>query len=185
MQAIRLHDPARAPANWMQIVRPGQFMLFSKDLDSGAPCDLEGRPFADVALATGVLCDSMAEVRLVAEAAVARVPSLRIDVFDAEGRANPALLTVLHPARAAAADTHPRVLGRRRWIAWSLIAAAIPLLAYAIVERTHRDIILPAFLGLNMLLAAGRLLWFNLGVRETERARQERLRRHEGGTAAS
>jgi hypothetical protein len=37
------------------------------------------------------------------------------------------------------------------------------------------DIILPVFIGINMILAAGRLLWMNLTVRETEHAREERL----------
>jgi hypothetical protein len=30
-----------------------------------------------------------------------------------------------------------------------------------------------------MIIAAARLLWFNLAVRETERVRQDRLRQHE------
>jgi hypothetical protein len=104
---------------------------------------------------------------------------LRIDIFDAEGRANPPLLTLLHPSRARDADTHPRVLRTRRIIAWTLIAAGIPLIVFAYVEHRDREIILPAFIGINMLIAAGRLLWFNLGVRETERIRQDRLRRHD------
>lgn len=168
----------------MQIVAPGQFALFGKDLDSGMPCDLEGQPFTDPALATCVICDSLAEGRSVAEAAVAAVRSLRIDVFDADGRANPPLLTVLHPSRAQDAEMHPRVLRKRQRIAWALLAAGVPLIGFAIVERHDRDIILPAFLGINMVIAAGRLLWFNLGVRETERIRNERLHRHGGGRGA-
>lgn len=181
MQIVRLHDPTRTPASWMQIVAPGQFALFAKDLDSGVPCDTGGRPFTDPAEATCVLCESLADARIVAEGAVAKVPSLQVDVFDAAGRANPPLLTVLHPSRAGDAETHPRVLRRRQLIAWALIAAGIPLIVFAIVERQDREIILPAFLGINMLLAAGRLLWFNLGVRETERSRRERLQQHDGG----
>src|SRR5690242_13607435 len=136
----------------MQIVTPGQFVLFAKDLDSGMPCDTDGRGFADSAQVTCAICDSLTEARSVAEAAVALAPSLRIDVFDAEGRAHPPLITLLHPSRAHDAETHPRVLRRRARIAWALIAAGIPLIVFAIVERTHRDIILPAFLGINMLL---------------------------------
>jgi hypothetical protein len=162
----------------MQIVRPGQFVLFAKDLDSGAPCDAEGRVFADASQATCVISDTLAEAQALADTAVTARPSMRIDIFDHDGRARPALLTVLHPSWAHAADTHPRVLGRRRFIAWALIAAGVPLIIFAIVERNDRDIILPAFLGINMLIAAGRLLWFNLGVRETERVRQDRLREH-------
>ena len=185
MQIVRLHDPARTPASWMQIVTPGQFVLFAKHLDSGIPCDTDGRRFADAADATCVICDSLPEARSLAESAVANVPSLRIDVFDAAGRANPPLLTVLHPSRAQEAETHPRVLRKRQWMAWALIAAGIPLIVFAIVERRDREIILPAFLGINMLIAAGRLLWFNLGVRETERLRHERLHRHDRGGGAA
>ena len=162
----------------MQIVKPGQFVLFAKDLDSGAPCDAEGRAFADPSQATCAIGDSLAEAQAFADAAVAKTPGLRVDIFDHDGRAHPPLLSVLHPSRAQAADTHPRVLRRRRVIAWTLIVIAIPLIVFAIVERHDREIILPAFLGINMLIAAGRLLWFNLGVRETERVRQARLRGH-------
>ena len=168
----------------MQIIGPGQFVLFARDLDSGVPCDTGGRPFADPALGTCVICESLAEAQTVGEAAVRAVPAMRIDVFDAEGRARPPLLTLVHPSRAQEAETHPRVLRRRRVIAWALVAAGIPLILFAAAAHRDRDIILPAFIGINMLLAAGRLLWFNLGVRETERARRERLRQHEPRPAA-
>lgn len=171
----------------MEIVRPGQVAVFAKDLDSGAPCDTDGRPFADAAQATCVIFDSLSAAQAFAEATLAKAPGMRLDIFDAAGRANPPLVTLLHPSRARDADTHPRVLRKRQIIAWALIAAGIPLIVFAYLEHERREIILPAFLGINMLLAAGRLLWFNLGIRETERARRERLRRHDGrsGTASS
>ena len=187
MQIVRIHDPERRPASWAHIIRPDQVVIFATDLESGAPCDIAGHPFADPAAATCAIYDSLAEARAAGEAALAHAPAMRIDIFDGDGRANPPLLTLLHPSRAIEADTHPRILRRRRIIAWTLIAAGIPLIVFAIAERQHREIILPAFLGINMLIAAGRLLWFNLGVRETERVRQERLRRHdaERGRGAS
>ena len=163
------------------MIRRDQVVIFARDVDSGAACDLSGSPFADPALATCAIADSLAEAQAVAEAALTKAPSMRLDIFDADGRANPPLMTLLHPSRATHADTHPSVLRRRQVIAWALIAAGIPLIVFAIVERNDREIILPAFLGINMLIAAGRLLWFNLGVRETERVRQERLRRHDAG----
>lgn len=161
------------------MLRPGQFIVFAKDLASGAPSDFAGRPYTEPSLAECGIAGSIEEARAFAEAAVAQAPALRLDVFDHDGRAHPPLLTVLHPSRADAADTHPRVLRKRQVIAWTLIAVGLPLIVFAIVERRDREIILPAFLGINMLIAAGRLLWFNLGVRETERIRQERLRDHE------
>lgn len=166
----------------MQIVRPGQVVIFAKDLDGGTPCDIDGRPFADPAQATCVICDSLAEAQAAAETALANAPAMRIDIFDADGRAKPPLVTLLHPSRARDAETHPLVLRKRQLIAWALIVAGIPLIVFAYLEHERREIILPAFVGINMLLAAGRLLWFNLGVRETEQARQERLRQHDAGS---
>ena len=166
----------------MQIVKPGQFVLFAKDLDSGAPCDTDGRPFANPAESTCAIFDSLPQAQAFGEAALAKAPAMRLDIFDADGRARPPLVTLLHPSRAAHSDAHPRVLRRRRIIAWILIAAGIPLIVFAYVEYERREIILPAFVGINLLIAAGRLLWYNLGVRETERVRQERLREHDGGS---
>jgi hypothetical protein len=179
VQVVRIHDPARRPPSAMAAIRPGQFVVFAKDLAGGGPCDFQGRAYADAEHAECAICDSLAEARAFGEAAVGKIPSLRLDIFDAEGRSNSPLLTLMHPSRALEADTHPRVLRRRRVIAWTLIALGIPLIVFAYVEHRERDIILPAFIGINMLLAAGRLLWFNLGVRETERVREERLRNSE------
>ena len=179
VRILRIHDPERRPPNAMDVIRPGQFVVFAKESASGHPCDFEGRPYADPGHAECAICDSLSEARAFGEDAVAKAPSLRLDVFDAEGRSRPPLLTIVHPSQARQADTHPRVLRKRRVIAWTLIAIGIPLIVFAYVEHRDRDIILPAFIGINMLVAAGRLLWFNLAVRETERAREERVRQHD------
>lgn len=187
MEILRVHDPSRRPASIGGTLRPGQFIAFAKDLASGVPADFNGRPYGDPALAECAVAASYDEARTFAEAAVGKAPAMQVDIFDHEGRAHPPLLTVLHPSAAHAADSHPRVLRKRRIIAWTLIAVGVPLIVFAYVEYGRREIILPAFVGINMLIAAGRLLWFNLAVRETERVRQERLRQHDdrSGRAAS
>lgn len=174
---VRVHDPGRRPTSWSDIIRPDQVVAFAKDLDSGAPCDGEGRPFADPSEGTCVLFDSFAEARAFCDAAVRTAAAVRFDVFDDQGRANPPLLTVVHPSRAQTLDTHPRVRHKRRVLAWALIAAGIPLIIYACWIPTDIEVIFPGVMGINLLIAGGRLLWFNLGVRETERAREERLAR--------
>lgn len=183
VNVVRIHDPQRRPASWTGLIKPGQFVAFAKNIDSGAPCDQDGAPFADPAIATCAIFESLPDARAFCESAVVRSVSLQFDVFDAGGRAQSPLLTVLHPSRAESQEAHPRALARRRLIAWGLIATGIPLIVYAYVKHTEREIILPAFIGINMLIAAGRLLWFNLGIRETERERLARLK-HAGVTDA-
>lgn len=175
MRTLRLHDPGRKPADWTDIIQPGQFAVFAKNEATGVPCNEEGTPFPDAASATCLIVESIAEARAVCEGAVERHPAIRFDVFDADGRVHPPMLTIVHPSRAVALETSPHAMRRRRVIAWVLIAAGIPLTAFAYVEYRERDIILPAFLGINMVLIGGRLLWINLAMRESERARERRL----------
>jgi len=157
---LRIHDPARKPASWSEIIRPGQVVAF------GTPSD-----------GTCVLFDSLAEARAFCEAAVQAAPATQYEVFDAEGRAQPPLLTIVHPSRAHALDAHPRAVRGRRRLGWALIAAGIPLIAFASWRPPDIESIFPGVIGINLLIAGGRFLWFNLGVRETERAREERLAR--------
>ena len=158
------------------MIRDGQFAVFAKDeANGGAPCDAAGGRFADAEAATCAIVDSIDEARAICEAAVRAHPTLRFDVFDAEGRTRPPLLTIMHPSRAAALETSPRQMRTRRMTAWLLIIGGIPLIAYAYVEVRDHDVILPAFFGINMILFGLRLLWLNLGLRETERERQRRL----------
>lgn len=178
MQIVRLHDPSRRPASWTEIIRPGQYAAFAKDDRTGAPRGVDGARIVDPSTASCAIFDAIDEARAFCESAVAADPSLRYDLFDAEGRARPPLLTVLHPERAAALETSPQQMRKRRALAWGLIAPALPLMIYAAFDIRER--ILAAFLGINMALIGGRLLWMNLALRETERARERRLREARG-----
>ncbi len=179
MQIVRLHDPARRPASWTEIIRAGQFAVFAKDGEAGVPCAPDGARLADAGAASCAIFDSLPEARAFCEAAVLRRPSLRLDVFDSNGRTRPPLLTVMHPDRALSLETSPRQMRRRRVIAWLLIAAGVPLIAFAYFEFRERDTFLIAFLAINMVLIGGRLLWMNGALRETERAREARLHEFE------
>jgi hypothetical protein len=164
VQVVRIHDPARRPPGWTGIIRPGQFVAFATPSDG-----------------TCVIVDSLAEARAYCEAAVQAAPATRFDVFDAQGRAESPLLTVVHPSRARALDTHPRAIQRRRVIGWSLIIGGAVLLIWTYWQFPDIEAIFPGVIGINMILAGGRLLWFNLVVRETESARGERLAKAESG----
>lgn len=160
MQVVAIHDAARKPASWAEIIQPGQFVAFATPSDG-----------------TCMLFNSLAEARASCEAGVQAVPEMQFDVFDAEGRVHPPLLTVVHPSRQQALDTHPRAQHRRRVIGWALVATGISSIAYACWIPTDVEVIFPGVIGINFLIAGGRFLWFNLAVRENERARQDRLDR--------
>ena len=164
MQELRIHDAERRPASWAEIIQPGQFVAFATPSDG-----------------TCVLFDSIDEARAFCEAAVLAAPATRFDVFDAEGRANPPLLTIVHASRAQGLDAHPRGVHKRRVIAWALITGGVLLLTFTYWRFADIRAIVPGVIGINMLLAGGRLLWFNLAVRETERTRGERLARVDSG----
>jgi hypothetical protein len=168
VEVVRIHDPARRPASWAGIIRPGQFVVFATPSDG-----------------TCVLFESMGEARAFCEAGVLAAPGTRFDVFDAQGRAQPPLLTVVHPSREPTLDTHPRTLHRRRVIAWALIIAGVLLILFTYWKFSAIEAIFPGVIGINMLLAGGRLLWFNLGVRETERAREDRVAELDSGRKGS
>ena len=163
MQVLRIHDPERRPASWAEIIRPGQFVTFASPSDG-----------------TCVLFDSLAEARAFCEAGVQSAPAAQYDVFDADGRVHPPLLTIVHPSRAHGLDAHPRAVRKRRVLGWVLIAAGLPLIIYASWRPADIESIFPGVIGINLVIAGGRFLWFNLGVRETERARQERVDRVDG-----
>jgi hypothetical protein len=179
LQEIRVDDPERRPRSYTALIGPAQLVAFARDIDSGVPCDARGGRAADPAATTCLLFDGLAEARAFCEAAVLAAPAMRFDVFDAHGRVHPPLLTIVHPSRARSLDTNPAALHRRRIAAWVLIAGAVPVIAYAYFIARDVGVLLPGLVGINMILAGGRLLWFNLGIRETERARQERLDRLE------
>jgi hypothetical protein len=161
---VRIYDPDRRPASWAEIIRPGQIVAFATPSEG-----------------TCVLCDSLDEARAFCAAAVLAAPVTRFDVFDAAGRANPPLLTIVHPSRAQDLDSHPRMQHKRRVIAWTLVTSGALLLIYTYWKFSDIQAIFPGVVGINLLLAGGRLLWFNLAVRETERARDERLARADSG----
>jgi hypothetical protein len=160
VEVVRIHDADRRPSSWEDIIKPGQFVAFATPSDG-----------------TCVLFDSLDEAHAFCDAGVLGAPGTRFDVFDAGGRAHPPLLTIVHPSRAPGLDSHPRTQHKRRVIAWVLIAGGALVLAYTYWKLSDIRAVVPGVVGINLLLAGGRLLWFNLAVRETERARNARITR--------
>ena len=178
MDVLRLYDPDRRPPNWSDVIEATALVAFASDVDTGTPTDATGARFESAAAATCLVFGSLADARQYCETRVAEQPALRFDIFDARGRVEQPLLVIVHPARWAGAEGSSRAMFWRRCAAIALIGAAGPLAWYD-YWASDGTLVLPTFLGISMAVAGVRLLFMNLVVRESDRARRERLERYE------
>jgi hypothetical protein len=178
MDVLRLYDPDRRPPNWSDLIDATALVAFASDADTGTPTDARGAPFEAAAAATCLVFDSLADARQYCEARVAEQPALRFDIFDARGRVEEPLLVIVHPGRSPTPEGSSRAVFWRRCAAIALIGAAGPLVWYD-YWSSDGTMVLPTFLGISMAVAGLRLLFMNLILRESERARRERLDRHQ------
>ena len=184
MVTLRLFDRDRRPPDWTEIIRPGQYVAFSKTIDSGGSCDQDGRPFASAADATCLLFDGLTEARTFCEEQVIRAPAVRFEIFDSAGRRDPPLLLIVHPSRIAALEGNPRGMRVRKWTASALLVGAVPLFWYD-YQHDQGMLIFPTVLGINMVIIAARLMQLNGASAHAERLRQKRLAEHSGAVSRS
>jgi len=177
VRAVRVFDPHRRSANWTEIVRPDQIVVFTKNVDTGAACDADGQPFPSPDEATLLLFDSLDEARGFCEGRVATNPAIQFDLYDAEGKANAPLLTIVSATRASTLETHPAALRRRTLTALGLMTGAAVSVVGGIIRDDNGTFVLPFVLGICLFVAGGRLLLMNLGIRDAERRRRDRLAR--------
>ena len=159
------------------MIHPGQYVAFSKTIDTGGSCDQDGRPFASAADATCLLFDGLAEARAFCEGHVTRAPAVRFEIFDSAGRRDPPLLVIVHPSRIATLEGNPRGISVSKWTAYALFVAAVPLFWYD-YQHDEGMLIFPTVLGINMVIIGTRLLQLNGAYVHAERLRQERLVEH-------
>jgi len=171
VRIVRVYDPARQPRDWGELILPHEFAVFPSRLDGGAPCAFDGQPTShDQAVCA--LLPSLGEAQHFAEERVAQHPALRLDIFDAQGRSRPPLVTVVHPSRRQQLEGDPRSRRRQQVVAGALIALA-PVLFWL---DWHVGLLgLPTLAGLNALVFAGRLLQLASAYAAAERRRDERV----------
>lgn len=172
MQVVRVYDASRRPRDWMDIIQPGQFVVFASLLDGDAPCSLDGVPAGNDA-ATCAIVGSLAEAETISREHVDRHPAVRFDVFDARGRSQSPLLTIVHPSRLSALEGDPKARRRHRVLGVALIVAAAGL--FWTDWHSGGAMIWPTLLAFNLLLLAGRLLQLSAAYSAAERRRLARL----------
>ena len=159
------------------MIQRGQYAAFSKRVETGATCDQHGKPFASVDLATCLVFDALESARRFCAEQVLRAPDVRFEIFDAAGRADGPLLTVVHPARAATLEGNRRGMRIRAWAAAALVAGSVVLFWYD-YQHERGMLIFPTAVGVNLLVVAARLLQLNGSYAYTARERQRRLDAH-------
>jgi hypothetical protein len=178
MIALRLFDPGRNPTSWTEIIQPGQYAAFAKTVDTGAPCDAEGRPFPSIEVATCLLFDGLTEAESFCRQQVDRASAVRFEIFDATGRANPPLLVIVHPTKAAQLEGNPR--GMRLRSRFAIILLIVAAVSFWYNFRNGLSVqIFPTLIGINLVVVAARLFQLNKSYAHAERARKERLAEHQ------
>jgi hypothetical protein len=166
VRELRLYDPERRPANWMGHIQEGEYALFFKDANSGQEMKADGTQVLRPEESTCLIVDSLDEALNFAQARVDTSPSLRCDIYDWQGKANPPLASIVHQDRKAEENTE--ALGWRR-ISWGIMLLPVGIMLVLYDWRHEWVLIYPAFFGINIIAAGARMIIWGLGTIENSR----------------
>lgn len=161
MQLLKLYDPARKPTEWTGLVHSGQYAVFHSDIASDVEKNPDGQYLKPGEESTCTVFDSLAEAEAYCEAKVEVIPNLRCDIYDHTGKSRPPLLTYVNRIHLRAPNK------RARW-GWALIAASVP--CFWIEWHYHGILVVPMVIGLNLIFAGLRLIYWGKGGQEKRRA---------------
>lgn len=161
MRQIKLYDPNRKPAEWTALLHPGQFAVFHSDLASDMEKTSEGRYLQPGEDSTCMVFDSLPEAEAYCESKVEALPSLRCDIYDHTGKSRPPLLTYVNQA-------HVKAPARRARWGWALAAASLP--CFLIEWHYHGTLVVPMVIGINLIFAGLRVVYWGKGGVEKRRA---------------
>lgn len=169
---IKVYDKRRKPRNWNELLSESQCAVFFRRVDSEIPTTSEGLPVAKFRDCSFFLFDRLNEAREFCETKVREHPELCGEIYDSTGKARSPLFTIVHPNARAKDELSPSSLRKRRILAVALFLGAIPMIWWD--WRAGGILILPTFLGINMLFVGLRLFqwhWFGQERLKEEQAR--------------
>ena len=147
-------------------------------MDTGAPCDPDGRPYRTAEDATCLLFDSLVEAETYCQQQVEHVPEVRFDIFDSTARAQPPLLVIVHRAKTGQLEGNPRGIRLRNRVAATLALVATVSFSYDFVNGASLHFF-PTLLGINLVVVAARLFQLNRSYAHAEDVRMKRLAEHQ------
>jgi hypothetical protein len=173
---IRLYDYYRSPKCWSEIILPTQCAVFLRNDQLGTPVDRKGKSSGGDK-ATCILFDSIEEAERFCRQMVAEHPLVSCEVLDASGRANSPLLIVTHEHVGGDDDVRGWLAHHRSLVITILIGASLPLFW---LDWIHQGKWILSVIGINMIVAALRLLMWDVAAKDNEKERLARLEKHRG-----
>ena len=164
---LKLYDPARKPAEWTGLVHAGQFAVFHSDVATDVERAPDGHYLQPGEDSTCLVFDSLAEAEAYCEAKVEEIANLRCDIYDHTGKSKPPLLTYVN-------KIHVNVPARRVYWGWALVAASLPL--FWIEWHWHGTLVVPMVVGINLVFAGLRMVYWGKGGTEKRRAEDSEIK---------
>jgi hypothetical protein len=164
MQRLKLYDPSRKPAEWTGLVHSGQYAVFHSDIATDVEKTPEGQYLKSGEDSICLVFDSLAEAESYCENRVDKIPSLRCDIYDYTGKSKPPMLTYVN-------RIHLKAPAKRAYWGWALVTASLPCFGYAWYFQGTR--VIPLVVGINLLFAGLRLVYWGKGGTEKRRAQRE------------
>jgi hypothetical protein len=182
VQEVPIHDRNRNPPNWTDLIQPTQYAAFLSDADSGAEMTSDGRVLDAGMIRCCLIFDSLAEVEQYCRQKVEQIPTLRCDIFDSHGRANPPVASLVNAGREHKLDSPKKA---QRMMRWGLICMAASLPLFWITWARRGEAWIAAFFGVQLAFFGLRLLQWGYGMKEElrNRASQSEQRAQQNATS--
>lgn len=161
MQVLKLYDPTRKPAEWTGLVRPGQYAVFHSDIATDVEKTAGGHYLQPGEDSTCTVFDSLPEAEAYCEAKVEAISNLRCDVYDHTGKSRPPMFTYVN-------RVHLKESSHRVYWGWACLALSVP--CFLIEWYYHGILVIPIVIGLNLIFAGLRLIYWGKGGQEKRRA---------------
>ncbi|MBZ5531218.1 MAG: hypothetical protein LAO20_07290 [Acidobacteriia bacterium] len=164
MQELRLCDPDRRPNEWTGLVHEGQYAVFHSDVRSDIEKKADGHFLAAGEDSTCLVFDSLSEAEAYCEAKVNEISNLRCDIYDHTGKSKRPMLTYVN-------KVHEKADNKRALLGWGLVALSLP--CFWIEWHSHGTFLVPMIVGINLVFAGLRMVYWGKGGLEKRRSTRE------------
>lgn len=164
MRTLQLYDPQRR-GTWLEQLMPGEYPVFLRDGKTWAERNADGKPLRPGEASVCLLFPGLEEAKRFCEQKVAELPHLRCDIYDNQGLSKPPLCSY------GEKDWNPKPK-TLLLLSGGCISVSIPLFCWDWSRRG--ELILPSILGINLVAAGLRFLFWGLGARDDRRERIKR-----------